>query len=135
MSKKRFFIHPISILSISEVIFVFSAYDTVHQQERHLWSIYEETRCLFATQRRGYIRQIHKHVIIPQIISPTFCIFLHFYYNRRYQDKSSAKHNLDDFLKSAYAKQMKELNGTTGKATLFNFEIPLSTLFSVETNV
>jgi len=33
--------------------------------------------------------------------------------NMRYQDKSSAKHNLDDFLKSAYAKQMKELNGTT----------------------
>jgi len=35
------------------------------------------------------------------------------YTNMRYQDKSSAKHNLDDFLKSAYAKQMKELNGTT----------------------
>jgi len=35
--------------------------------------------------------------------------------NMRYQDKSSAKHNLDDFLKSAYAKQMKELNGTTAK--------------------
>ena len=34
---------------------------------------------------------------------------------RRYQDKSSAKHNLDDFLKGAYAKQMKELNGTTGR--------------------
>lgn len=34
---------------------------------------------------------------------------------RRYQDKSSAKHNLDDFLKNAYSKQMKELNGTTGK--------------------
>lgn len=33
---------------------------------------------------------------------------------RRYQDKSSAKHNLDDFLKNAYSKQMKELNGTTG---------------------
>merc|ERR1712038_1227060 len=28
---------------------------------------------------------------------------------------TSAKHNLDDFLKSAYAKQMKELNGTTAK--------------------
>ena len=35
--------------------------------------------------------------------------------NMRYQDKSSAKHNLDEFLKSAYAKQMKELNGTTGR--------------------
>ena len=33
---------------------------------------------------------------------------------RRYQDKSSAKHNLDDFLKNAYSKQIKELNGTTG---------------------
>jgi len=35
------------------------------------------------------------------------------YTNMRYQDKSSAKHNLDDFLKNAYSKQMKELNGTT----------------------
>merc|ERR1712152_25599 len=35
------------------------------------------------------------------------------YTNMRYQDKSSAKHNLDEFLKGAYAKQMKELNGTT----------------------
>ena len=32
------------------------------------------------------------------------------------QDKSSAKHNLDEFLKGAYAKQMKELNGTTGES-------------------
>merc|ERR1712045_924410 len=37
------------------------------------------------------------------------------YTNMRYQDKSSAKHNLDEFLKGAYAKQMKELNGTTAK--------------------
>jgi len=35
------------------------------------------------------------------------------YTNMRYQDKSSAKHNLDDFLVNAYAKQIKELNGTT----------------------
>merc|ERR1712098_778449 len=34
------------------------------------------------------------------------------YTNMRYQDKSSAKHNLDDFLVNAYAKQIKELNGT-----------------------
>ena len=46
--------------------------------------------------------------------------FIKFFFNffktifRRYQDKSSAKHNLDDFLKNAYSKQMKELNGTTG---------------------
>merc|ERR1711944_206307 len=38
------------------------------------------------------------------------------YTNMRYQDKSSAKHNLDEFLKGAYAKQMKELNGTTAMA-------------------
>merc|ERR1712105_120503 len=38
------------------------------------------------------------------------------YTNIRYQDKSSAKHNLDEFLKGAYAKQMKELNGTTAMA-------------------
>jgi len=35
------------------------------------------------------------------------------YTNMRYQDKSSAKHNLDDFLQNAYSKQIKELNGTT----------------------
>merc|ERR1712038_871939 len=35
------------------------------------------------------------------------------YTNMRYQDKSSAKHNLDEFLKNAYSKQIKELNGTT----------------------
>jgi len=37
------------------------------------------------------------------------------YTNMRYQDKSSAKHNLDDFLVNAYSKQIKELNGTTAK--------------------
>jgi len=35
------------------------------------------------------------------------------YTNMRYSDKSSAKHNLDQFLKTAYSKQIKELNGTT----------------------
>jgi len=35
------------------------------------------------------------------------------YTNMRYSDKSSAKHNLDQFLQSAYTKQIKELNGTT----------------------
>merc|ERR1719225_2136342 len=40
------------------------------------------------------------------------------YTNMRYQDKSSAKHNLDEFLKGAYAKQMKELNGTTAMANV-----------------
>jgi len=38
------------------------------------------------------------------------------YTNMRYSDKSSAKHNLDDFLKNAYSKQIKELNGTTAMA-------------------
>jgi len=38
------------------------------------------------------------------------------YTNMRYQDKSSAKHNLDEFLVNAYAKQIKELNGTTAMA-------------------
>jgi len=42
------------------------------------------------------------------------------YTNMRYQDKSSAKHNLDEFLKGAYAKQMKELNGTTGLCSVCN---------------
>merc|ERR1712177_193615 len=35
------------------------------------------------------------------------------YTNMSYQDKSSAKHNLDEFLQNAYSKQIKELNGTT----------------------
>lgn len=34
----------------------------------------------------------------------------------RYNDKSSAKHNLDEFLLTAHAKQIKELNGTTAMA-------------------
>jgi hypothetical protein len=38
------------------------------------------------------------------------------YTNMRYQDKSSAKHNLDDFLTNAYTKQIRELNGTTAMA-------------------
>jgi len=38
------------------------------------------------------------------------------YTNMRYSDKSSAKHNLDQFLKTAYSKQIKELNGTTAMA-------------------
>jgi len=35
------------------------------------------------------------------------------YTNMRYNDKSSAKHNLDQFLVDAHSKQIKELNGTT----------------------
>merc|ERR1711973_6073 len=38
------------------------------------------------------------------------------YTNMRYSDKSSAKHNLDQFLQSAYSKQIRELNGTTAMA-------------------
>merc|ERR1712037_584393 len=35
------------------------------------------------------------------------------YTNMRYNDKSSAKHNLDQFLIDAHKTQIKELNGTT----------------------
>merc|ERR1712014_273191 len=35
------------------------------------------------------------------------------YTNMRYNDKSSAKHNLDQFLVDAHKTQIKELNGTT----------------------
>merc|ERR1711875_101037 len=38
------------------------------------------------------------------------------YTNMRYQDKSSAKLNLDEFLRSAHASQMKDLNGSTAMA-------------------
>ena len=37
-----------------------------------------------------------------------------FFLCRRYNDKSSAKHNLDQFLIDAHKTQIKELNGTTG---------------------
>lgn len=37
---------------------------------------------------------------------------------RRYNDKSSAKHNLDQFLIDAHKTQIKELNGTTGEILL-----------------
>merc|ERR1712110_1283190 len=46
------------------------------------------------------------------------------YTNMRYQDKSSAKHNLEEFLKGAYAKQMKELNGTTGRSSVTTLAVP-----------
>merc|ERR1712008_297968 len=36
--------------------------------------------------------------------------------NMRYNDKSSAKHNLDQFLVDAHQTQIKELNGTTAMA-------------------
>jgi len=36
--------------------------------------------------------------------------------NMRYNDKSSAKHNLDQFLVDAHRTQIKELNGTTAMA-------------------
>jgi len=58
------------------------------------------------------------------------------YTNMRYQDKSSAKHNLDEFLKGAYAKQMKELNGTTAKVlnTRIRGEVTNSGLTPVPTS-
>ena len=36
-------------------------------------------------------------------------------FNRRYDDKADANMDLDDFLVKAYAKQIKELNSSTGK--------------------
>jgi len=38
------------------------------------------------------------------------------YTNMRYEDKSNANMDLDDFLVKAYAKQIKELNSSTAKA-------------------
>ena len=40
------------------------------------------------------------------------------YSDRRYDDKSNANMDLDDFLVKAYAKQIKELNSSTGR-TIF----------------
>merc|ERR1712192_36304 len=40
------------------------------------------------------------------------------YTNMRYNDKSSAKHNLDQFLVDAHKTQIKELNGTTAMASV-----------------
>jgi len=60
--------------------------------------------------------------------------------NMRYSDKSSAKHNLDNFLKDAYCKQIKELNGTTAmsrvnvmKTIVSNRKQPHSPLDNVNT--
>jgi len=39
------------------------------------------------------------------------------YSNMRYDDKSNANLDLDDFLVKAYAKQIKELNSSTAKAS------------------
>jgi len=40
------------------------------------------------------------------------------YSNMRYKDKSSAKQKMDTFLEDAYAKQLRESNGTTAMAKL-----------------
>lgn len=37
------------------------------------------------------------------------------FFNRRYDDKADANLDLDDFLVKAYAKQIKELNSSTGR--------------------
>ena len=87
-----------------------SADDPVHQQEGHLWPLHGQAGRVSAPQCGGHLRQIHQHVS-TMVHHGQYFITVTF---RRYQDKSSAKHNLDDFLKNAYSKQMKELNGTTG---------------------
>jgi len=40
------------------------------------------------------------------------------YSNMRYNDKSNANLDMDDFLVKAYAKQIKELNSSTGRPNL-----------------
>ena len=39
--------------------------------------------------------------------------------SRRYNDKSSTSLDLENFLVDAYAKQIKELNSSTGKKTVY----------------
>ena len=42
----------------------------------------------------------------------------YFFLYRRYDDKSNANLDLDDFLVKAYAKQIKELNSSTGRPSI-----------------
>ena len=44
-----------------------------------------------------------------------------FFLYRRYDDKSNANLDLDDFLVKAYAKQIKELNSSTGRPNITYF--------------
>ena len=46
---------------------------------------------------------------------------MYLWYFRRYDDKADANMDLDDFLVKAYAKQIKELNSSTGKRHLAFF--------------
>ena len=45
-------------------------------------------------------------------------LILNEFFFRRYDDKSNANLDLDDFLVKAYAKQIKELNSSTGRPKL-----------------
>merc|ERR1712010_290557 len=72
-----------------------SANDPVHQPQGHLWTVLEEGRRLPSPQRRSHLCKVHQHAV---------------------HDKSSAKHNLDQFLIDAHKTQIKELNGTTAMA-------------------
>ena len=47
---------------------------------------------------------------------------MYLWYFRRYDDKADANMDLDDFLVKAYAKQIKELNSSTGKRHLAFFK-------------
>ena len=57
----------------------------------------------------------HNYVTDLQIRFIKFLIFLF----RRYNDKSSTSLDLENFLVDAYAKQIKELNSSTGKMFLY----------------
>merc|ERR1712192_128913 len=72
-----------------------SANDPVHQPQGHLWTFSKKA-----------------DVYLPHSAEVTSAK----YTNMRYNDKSSAKHNLDQFLVDAHKTQIKELNGTTAMA-------------------
>ena len=51
--------------------------------------------------------------------NPGYLLFFFLY--RRYDDKSNANLDLDDFLVKAYAKQIKELNSSTGRPIIIYY--------------
>merc|ERR1712210_137782 len=72
-----------------------STHDQIYQSKRNIWSIHGK-----------------KAVEMPERAE----IGSNKYSNMRYDDKSNANLDLDDFLVKAYAKQIKELNSSTAMA-------------------
>ena len=100
---------------ISEIVWVTKVYLTFSQISK--------SQVFRATLKLNFIC-LFLWLIAPQKITlhiDTHCtlwVTLQFFLYRRYNDKSNANLDLDDFLVKAYAKQIKELNSSTGRSSL-----------------